>query len=650
MFQNLKKQVQVNFNELAKHGLFYIAIDRDLIFERYIGGFSDETMQSHNCNCCKSFLRQYGGIVAIIENKVVSIWDNIDAGPEYAQTVKNLKEYVHSLPITDVFFTDDVNCGTDVNFSIKHNHNWEHFYLALPTRFVVGNLDTVRGKKRESKDMLERALQELTIDATQTILDLIAQKSLYRGNEFENSLKVYLHLQKEYEQAEDKNLFCWLKSLELPEAATRIRNTSIGTLLIDLSNGVDLDVAVTKFEKVVAPHNYKRPTALVTPAMVENAKSKLAELGLLESLYRRFANETDLSTQDIIYSDKSSALKDVFDIVAKETLVNPKMFSKVEEIEIEDFIANVVPNAKSIEALVENPHLANFVSLVTGIDKTAPSLFKWDNLFSWDYTGGLADSIKERVKAAGGKVDGELRISLSWFNYDDLDLHVVEPDGNEIDYSAKHSNFGGLDVDMNAGHGQTRNGVENVIFVNKPQEGKYKIKIHNFAKRETDDSGYQVQVECKAETFDFEFKQSPGNQEYADAIVFTYSKENGVTFENETKSQVVSKQKWNVKTNNFVKVNKLMLSPNHWGQATGNKHYLFFLEGCISDETPRPFFNEFLNSHFDENRKVFEIIASKLKVEPDTHQLSGLGFSETQRNHLFVKVDGNFKRVLKVKF
>lgn len=50
-----------------------------------------------------------------------------------------------------------------------------------------------------------------------------------------------------------------------------------------------------------------------------------------------------------------------------------------------------------------------------------------DNNFSWAYTGGITDSIKERVKQAGGNVDGELRISLSWFNFDDLDLHVIEP-------------------------------------------------------------------------------------------------------------------------------------------------------------------------------------------------------------------------------
>ena len=75
MFTKLKKQVSDNFNKLSKNdSLFYISIDRDLIWEKYLSGFSDETeKQGHNCNCCKSFLRQWSGIIAIVDNKVVSI-------------------------------------------------------------------------------------------------------------------------------------------------------------------------------------------------------------------------------------------------------------------------------------------------------------------------------------------------------------------------------------------------------------------------------------------------------------------------------------------------------------------------------------------------------------------------------------------------
>jgi len=94
----------------------------------------------------------------------------------------------------------------------------------------------------------------------------------------------------------------------------------------------------------------------------------------------------------------------------------------------------------------------------------------------------------------------------------------------------------------------------------------------------------------------------------------------------------------------------VMLSPNYWNGAIGNKHYFFILEGCVSDESPRPFFNEFLKEDFNENRKFFEVLGSKIKVEPTENQLSGVGFSETKRDAVIVRVEGNFKRMLKIKF
>ncbi|AKJ73725.1 hypothetical protein SP38_123 [Salmonella phage 38] len=44
------------------------------------------------------------------------------------------------------------------------------------------------------------------------------------------------------------------------------------------------------------------------------------------------------------------------------------------------------------------------------------------------------------------------------------------------------------------------------------------------------------------------------------------------------------------------------------------------------------------------------MLGSKMKVQPNENQLSGLGFSTTQRNHVFVKVSGAFNRTVKVIF
>lgn len=38
----------------------------------------------------------------------------------------------------------------------------------------------------------------------------------------------------------------------------------MGTLLINLSEGMDLENAVKQYENIMAPANYKRPTAIIT--------------------------------------------------------------------------------------------------------------------------------------------------------------------------------------------------------------------------------------------------------------------------------------------------------------------------------------------------------------------------------------------------
>lgn len=671
-FDQVKKQVESNFKKLVtaaegltKGVLHYVAIDRDEIFNQYLAGFPEETRQEHNCNSCKSFLRQFGGIVLIDkEYKLVSLFDGVDV-EGYEGAMSNLARYVRSLPVTDVLMNDVAECGTDKNVSKKDGTLWRHFFITLPSKFLQAkdSLDSLRANKRGDFDVFERGLRELKIDATETVLDIIAQNSLYRGQESKGVLDEFMKLQKQYADVPSglRRNFAWAKAATVSGSISRIRNNAIGTLLIDLSEGTDLETAVNKFERqVMAPTNYKRPSALVSPKMVEDAKRTLAEAGLIESLERRQAVETDIDITNLLYSFTPTSLGDIFDEISAGVPVNPRTLNKVEEIGIEDFITNILPKAKGVEILIENSHMSNFVTLITAKNPEAPGLFKWDNPFSLNYTGGLADSMKERVKAAGGNVDGDFNFRIQW-NEDgtsicDLDAHAFEPNGTHIYYSSnyrkdrggKRTSMGGqLDVDMMS---PRTTGVENITWLNRNQlgEGKFKLRVHNYNGGRND--GVRCEVECDGQIHEFAYnKNLSGTIDIAE-VMFSRSKGFEVRGLIEGGSTVSSKQKWGINTNQFVRVNKIMLSPNHWNGTTGNKHFLFFVEGCQSDETARPFLNEFLHEDLDKHRKVLEILGSKVKVEESTGQLSGVGFSETQRNHLYAKVSGTFTRTLKINF
>jgi hypothetical protein len=665
MFKHIKKQTLDQFDFMVATGgmLFITDVNKDAMWDAYLAGFTEEERQGHNCNCCRQFIKRYGGLVVISEGRLTTIWDYVPDDREYENSVNAMGALVRASKIRDRFLNDTHKLGTDQNTDIDTKTTWEHFYVVAPKSIKVNKNDkeTMMSDFRQLKQVFKRSLDELSVDASMIVLDLIAQGSLYKGDEFEKVVRFFLACQKEYADIplEQRDNYAWRMTSTVSNIAMlRIRNTAIGTLLVDLSENKSLDHAVSAYEKVVAPTNYKRPTALITSTMIQMAEDTIAVLGIKDSLGRRFAEPEDVSVNNLLFVNRDAKkASGVFEQMKEEVNLSPKSFAKVEEVTIDDFLTKILPTATAVDVLVENSHLANLVSLIAPKEPTAPSLLKWNNGFSWSYVNALTDSvIKERVKAAGGNVNGVIRISLSWFNFDDLDLHVIEPDGNEIFFQncrkpAIAKTTGQLDVDMNAREGTTRQAVENITWTdaNKMLEGTYKVYVNQFSCRERQDIGCVVEIEHDGNVFTFE---DPNKMQGKTLICeFHFSKSAGISFTGNIKTGAVkSTEKWGVNTNRFQKVSMIMNSPNHWEEQIGHKHVIFAIEGAKNDETPRGFFNEFLKEELNKNRKVFEVLGSKLVVEPSDRQVTGIGFSTTQRNSLICRVDGTFKRTVKVNF
>ncbi len=203
---------------------------------------------------------------------------------------------------------------------------------------------------------------------------------------------------------------------------------------------------------------------------------------------------------------------------------------------------------------------------------------------------------------------------------------------------------------MNAGGAQSRSAVENIVWTNqsKMKTGVYELFIRQFTQRETIDTGFVVELEFGGTTHTFSY----ASLVRGDVAVakFEYSKEEGIKFLESLPSTSASKDVWNVSTQKFHKVRMIMNSPNHWDeQKVGNKHWFFILEDCKNDEKARGFFNEFLKEDLTTHRKVFEVLGSKMRVQKSDNQLSGLGFSSTQKTSFICRVTGAFARTIEVK-
>jgi hypothetical protein len=669
-FGVIKHAVMAQFQRMNGHELFRTAADNDTMWETYLGSFPEGTnpmyrkRREYDCSCCRQFVRAVGNVVAIIDNRLVSIWDIDCEDSVYATVASAMSALVKSHPIDNQFLHTEGKAGTDKNYedSADGLKTWEHFFVNIPNSRVLVKKDI--GPKladsRAQHDVLLRSLSELTVDAADTVLELIAQNSLYRGEEHNHAVTTFRRTKAAFDQlaAEDRDNFVWSQIGELTGSVLRFRNTAIGALVSDLSANHDLERAVKAFETMVAPANYKRTTALVTPAMVAKAREAVADLGLTSALDRRYATLTDITVTNILFADrnaKKAMAGDVFDEITATAAVKPRTFDKVEEVGIDKFITDILPRTTSLEVLVENRHVGNFVSLVAPADPTANLLFKWDNRFSWSYNGDFADSLRERVKRAGGNVSGDLCCRLAWYNYDDLDLHMREPDGNEIAYHNKGpSRLGGqLDVDMNAGGPRSREPVENIFYGTSAhmREGNYTLFVHQYAHREPKDVGFEAEIDFKGDIRRFACARALRQGETVVVAEMRYTRAKGIEIIRSLPATTVSKKVWGVDTETFHKVNVMMLSPNHWDdRGVGNKHFFFMLDGCQNDGTARGFYNEFLKGELDPHRKVFEIVGSKMRTDETPDQLSGLGFSSTQRNHAIVRVGGAFTRTVRVTF
>lgn len=90
------------------------------------------------------------------------------------------------------------------------------------------------------------------------------------------------------------------------------------------------------------------------------------------------------------------------------------------------------------------------------------------------------------IESIGGR--GGLKITLKWTTTDDLDLHVFDPDEQEIFYQQKTRTcqgvIGHLDVDANAnGSTATTTPVENIYWKETAPVGKYMVSVNLYAKR-----------------------------------------------------------------------------------------------------------------------------------------------------------------------
>ena len=240
----------------------------------------------------------------------------------------------------------------------------------------------------------------------------------------------------------------------------------------------------------------------------------------------------------------------------------------------------------------------------------------------------------------------------------DLDAHCIEPNGHEIYFGSDRkpckSKLGGqLDIDITQPMDQMpgKPAVENITWQNKLKmmPGVYKFFVHQFASRGS--KGFKAEIEFDGEIYSFEYN-NPVRGDVDVAEVIMDKNGNLPSKKSFLVTRLLLVEEYGSTDKSVTPVSVISYSPNYFDEQNGigNKHLFFFLNGCVNPEQPNGFFVEYLKNELVPHRKVFEALGAKCSVTDVDDQLSGVGFSLTQRNELIVKVKGATERIIKIKF
>jgi len=364
MFEKFLELLKAHFTMMCQHQLFVVQLPVKMVdgkevssgnqlVEIYLDNFRegddpifrDPESSEHNCNNDKSFIRQYGNIVALVNDKVVTMWDvELPENSIYYEPCKAMSSALKQVGIAAPFLMSYNDLDTEFNYeSVKKSqelfqlgngpsekrytqeeadkfgvvvanrkYTFHHFHVKLPRRFVDFSKNSkaaVVGELITTRQLFEKGLR-IPLETLELARDLFIQGSLLKSEMYLNKVLQFIELKKQFAEvpADARDAWMWNNYTAVPFA--RFANELIGTTCIDLAEGKDLNTVAKEFNYRVDPANYMKVTSVVTPAMKALAEKQLEELGYGHTAFeRRFATIADININEIRHRNVEKEIK-----------------------------------------------------------------------------------------------------------------------------------------------------------------------------------------------------------------------------------------------------------------------------------------------------------------------------------------------------
>lgn len=393
--------------------------DVEGLWEAYLSHWPEGALrQHHNCSACRYFVNRYLGLVSIRpDGRTDPIFFN-DSLLKVFPAFKALRRLVASAKVTGVFLTSKQTLGLPLTGP------WRHMAVNVPAQHRHVSLVQTAGQKmaerREDFKNVSRALAEFPLDLLNKAFALLECEQLYRSEKVLGPVRFLRSLSEALEKTTviRKNVI-WRAIATAPAGFCHPRASMAGTLLEDLRAGIDYSLAAKRFADKMHPLAYQRPQAPPKAGTIEQAEKLVEQLGIAQSLKRRFARMEDIKFfWQSAPKETSQASTGVFGHL-RERSPQPEVFGPPITMTWAKFSAEVLPKAEQIHLYV--PSVGNFCALVTAVDLEAPPIIQWDtveqrNPVSWYiWCGGSSASQFRLVGGAWTPVPGICLSPHMWF-------------------------------------------------------------------------------------------------------------------------------------------------------------------------------------------------------------------------------------------
>ena len=415
-YESLLEGIRKSFDEETRKQKPLFETNTSDLYDIFTNNLPSDARQIHDCRTCRNFVNRYGGLVRINDDDELEpvMWKY--APSFYKPAVDAVYNAVKNSKITGVFITSERRLGT------PKTGYWTHMSVDVPKFMVFNNrlLNSYQksAEKYEDFKMIQNAVNEYSIKTVESAVNLLRSDSMYRGEKVLGIAEWFLDVLKVAKGNPKRSNILWKRVATAPAGFCHISASMIGTLLDDISDGMDLESVRNRFNAKMNPLKYQRPQAAPTAGNVEQAEKIIAELGLENSLKRRFARLDEIDTvwrpagktYTLVTSTTPSAV--FADIKTKESYSSKRdrAYTPQTTMTWSKFQRTVLPNAKKIELEI-GIGVNTYAAIVTAEDPNSPPIIRWDteehrNPFSWYLYSGKSYPSEWNLSTSRAEVTG----------------------------------------------------------------------------------------------------------------------------------------------------------------------------------------------------------------------------------------------------